>query len=116
MALSSGGVNQFFEIAYEHLLATFDHTITLRMTCTARDMTDMVFFKESAHFLVHIFLPFIRNEQEGTTEVGNNLSSERIDDALMCFVRTRVYHNKTGSRINNGANSDVNGGRFWHVD
>ena len=75
MALSSGGLNQFFEIAYEPLLATLDHTITLRMTCTARDMTDVVVFQKFANFLVHIFLPFIRNEQEGTTEVGNNLSS-----------------------------------------
>ena len=74
MILRSGRVNEFFEVTNNHLLSTFNHTVTLWVAPATCDMSDVIILEESANFLVHIFLPFIRDNEEGQPKFGKTLA------------------------------------------
>ena len=91
-------------------MASFDHAITLWMACAAFDVLHMIAIQEFVDFLVDIFFPFVRDEQQRATEVGEYFCTQSVNDASVCFIRAWVHNDKTSCRVYDSADCNVSVG------
>ena len=84
-------------------------------SCAAFDVLYVIAIQEFAYFLIDIFFPFVRDEQQRAAEVGEHSSTQGVNDASMCFIHAWVDNDKTSCCVDDSADGYVSVGRFRHV-
>ena len=77
------------------------------MTGVRQTVFNVVARQEFCNFRVNIFFPFIGDKQTRTTVVGKDVTAQGIDDARMGFIWASYDDNKSGSCIDDGADSHI---------
>ena len=85
------------------------------MTCAAFDVLYVIAIQEFAYFLIDIFFPFVRDEQQRAAEIGEYFSTQGVNDASMRFIRAWVDNDKASCCVDDSTDSYVTIGRFRHV-